>query len=117
MADLTVTKPYAIGGRSIVRANTTFNLRVVPFTFVPATSYTTNGDTIATADMPIGSASLVSEWAINCVGGYVWRLDVANKKLLAYVGESSGVGAQADSTANLQTSSGTAAITLFFLAR
>lgn len=112
MTDLTVTKPHQTSGRSIVRAKAA-NLAIVPFTFVPAASYTTDGDTIATADMP--NVTLRSEWAINPVGGYAWRLDVTNKKMMAYVGESSGTGTQADSTANLQTSAGTAAITLWFL--
>ena len=115
MADLTVTKPYRLGGRSIVRATTGVNVTLMPFTFVPASSYTTDGDTIATADMPGGYTTLLSPWAINCEGGYKWKLDVTNKKLLAYIGESSGVSVQADSTANLQTATGSSAVTLWFL--
>ncbi len=116
MADLTVTTPYRTGGTSIMRANAA-NIRVMPFTFVPASSYTTDGDTIATTDMPSTYTTLLDPWSISNVGGYCWKLDVTNKKLLAYIGESSGVGAQADSTANLQTSCGTAAITIWFLVR
>lgn len=116
MADLTVTTPYRVGGRSIVRANAG-NIALMPFTFVPAASYTTGGDTIATADMPGTYVTLLDAWSISHTGGYAWKLDVANKKLLAFVGESSGVAVEADSTANLQTSTGTAAVTIWFLVR
>ena len=117
MADLTVTTPYAKGGASIVRARFNDNLRLVPFTFVPASSYTTNGDTIATADMPNVGSGLVSPWAIGG-GPYGLKLDVTNKKLLAYGSDASGATAvQIASTTNLQTVLGTAAITVFFLIR
>src|SRR3954463_9390097 len=116
MTDLTVTTPYRkAGGRVIVRSATDPSVFLLPFTFVPAASYTTNGNTIATADMPTGYTTMISPYAINCEGGYVWKINVSGKLLLAYVGESSGVGTQADSTANLQTSAGSSAITIFFL--
>ena len=114
---LTVTKPYDTSGNSIVRARTA-NMYFLPFTFVPSSSYTTSGDAIATADMPVGYKDLLSPWAAFGGGPYAFKLDVTNKTLLAYESGSSGATAvQVASTTNLQTVLGTAAITIWFAVR
>ena len=116
MADLVVTTPYKLGGASEVRAYFNDNLRLLPFTFVCASSYTTDGDTIATADMPGGYKDLITPWAIGA-GPYGFKLDVANKKLMVFSAAGTTTAVQVASTTNIQTVMGTAAITVFFLVR
>jgi hypothetical protein len=116
MADVTVSKPYGISGRAIFRARADGNFFLQPWSFVPVTSYTTGGDTIATADMPGGYKDLITPWAVAGAGPYGMKLDVANKKIMVYISAAAGA-VEVNSTTNIQTAMGTTAITLWFLCR
>ncbi len=113
---LTVTSPYGDGGISIVRARAE-NIFFLPFTFVPVAAYDTSGNAIATADMPVGYKDLLSVWAAFGGGPYGFKLDVANKKLLAYGAASTATAVELAANTNLQTVLGTAAITIWFVCR
>ena len=115
MATLVVSTPYQKGGRSIMRAAFSDNLFLIPFTFVPSTSYVTGGDMIPTGSLPTGYKDLISPFAVT-PNPYVWKLDVANSKLLAYGLPVAG-SAEITGGTNLTTAAGSSAITIFFLAR
>lgn len=116
MATLTVATTYAKGGASIVRALFSDNLKLLPFTFTPSSSYATNGDTIPAASMPAGYKDLISPWAI-ATGPYGYFLDVANSKLKVYGANGTATGVELANTTNTQTVLGTSPITIFFLVR
>ena len=89
-------------------------MQFLRFTFVPVAAYDTSGNAIATADMPVGYKDLLSPWAVFGGGPYAFKLDVANKTLLAYAGASTATAVQLAANTNLQTVLGTAAISIWF---
>jgi hypothetical protein len=114
---LTVSTPYKKGGASIVRALFNDNLKFIPFTFVPSSSYTSSGDAVAAADMPAGYKDLISPWHAFPQLPYSFKLDTTNLTLWAYVGDTATGAHEVTGSTNLQTVLGTAAITIFFAVR
>lgn len=121
MGTVTVATTYKRSGNSIVRAPFLGDLKIVPFTFTASTSYATNGDTVAAADMPIPAGmTLVNPWAINAPRGYAIQLDTANNKLIFWSGATAaGTHAEVTNAVNLQTTGqlGTGTHTVFFICR
>jgi len=121
MATLVVSSPYSKGGLSDVRAYFNDNLKLAFFTFVPSTSYATNGDVIPAGSLPVAFKDYVATGPnglivpLNGVQGlYTIALDVPNSKLKFFT---TTTMAEVANATNISTILGTTAITLVFLGR